>query len=180
MQTSNILEENKSLAADRTSRPALCEETCPIAETPFARHYQDDSRHVVQLQSVFREANDPKPKNCIGLELRNSAKMMPKQEGGMKQKRYSEEQIVYALKQVDAERKASEVCRQLGVSEPTFYAWKRKFAGVGIPEVRELRQLRVENRKLKQLVADLTWDKHLCRRVVEKGLKPTGRRQLVK
>jgi putative transposase len=50
----------------------------------------------------------------------------------MKQKRYSEEQVVYALKQLDAGRKASEVCRQLGVSEPTFYAWKRKYAGVGV------------------------------------------------
>src|SRR5262249_49531067 len=114
------------------------------------------------------EEDDPKPKNCTKRELRNSAKMRPEQEGGMKQKRYSEEQIVYALKQVDAGRKASEVCRQLGVSEPTFYAWKRKFAGVGVPEVRELRQLREENRKLKQLVADLTLDKHILQEVLSK------------
>jgi len=86
----------------------------------------------------------------------------------MKQKRYSEEQIVYALKQVDAGRKASEVCRQLGVSEPTFYAWKRKYAGVGVAEVRELRQLREENRKLKQLVADLSLDKHILPEVLSK------------
>ena len=86
----------------------------------------------------------------------------------MKQKRYSEEQIIYALKQVEAGRKASEVCRQLGVSEPTFYVWKRKYAGVGVPEVRELRQLRDENRKLKQLVADLTLDKHILQEVLSK------------
>jgi putative transposase len=86
----------------------------------------------------------------------------------MKQKRYSEEQIIYALKQVDAGRKASEVCRQLGVSEPTFCAWKRKYAGVGVPEVRELRQLREENRKLKQLMADLTLDKHILQEVLSK------------
>ena len=84
----------------------------------------------------------------------------------MKQKRYSEEQIIYALKQVDAGRKAGEVCRQLG--EPTFYAWKRKYGGIGVPEVRELRQLRDENRKLKQLVADLTLDKHILQEVLSK------------
>ena len=66
---------------------------------------------------------------------------------------------------MDARRKAGEVCRQLGVNEPTFYAWKRKYAGVGVPEVRELRQLREENRNLKQLVADLTLDKHILQEV---------------
>jgi putative transposase len=86
----------------------------------------------------------------------------------MKQKRYSEEQIIYALKQVDAGRKAGEVCRQLGVSEPTFYAWKRKYGGMGVSEVRELRQLRDENRKLKELVADLTLDKHILQEVLSK------------
>jgi putative transposase len=86
----------------------------------------------------------------------------------MKQKRYSEAQIIYALKQVDAGGKASEVCRQLGVSEPTFYAWKRKYGGIGVPEVRELRQLRDENRKLKQLVADLTLDTHILQEVLSK------------
>jgi putative transposase len=77
--------------------------------------------------------------------------------------------------------KASEVCRQLGVSEPTFCAWKRKYAGVGVPEVREPRQLREENRKLKQLMADLTLDKHILQEVLsKKGLKPAGRQELVK
>lgn len=94
--------------------------------------------------------------------------IMPEREEGMKQKRYSEEQIIFALKQVDAGRKASEVCRQLGVSEPTFYAWKRKYAGVGVPEIKELRQLREENRQLKQLVADLTLDKHILQEVLSK------------
>jgi putative transposase len=61
-----------------------------------------------------------------------------------------------------------EICRKLGISEPTFYRWKKRFGSLGVPEVRELRQLREENRKLKQLVADLTLDKHILREAVGK------------
>ena len=86
----------------------------------------------------------------------------------MKTKRFSEEQILYALRQVEGGEKATEVCRKMGVSEQTFYTWKRKYAGMGISELRELRQLREENRKLKQLVADLTLDKHMLQEVLSK------------
>lgn len=86
----------------------------------------------------------------------------------MKQKRYSEEQIVYALRQAESGEKVVDVCRKLGVSEQTFYAWRRKYAGMGVSELRELRQLREENRKLKQLVADLTLDKHMLQEVLAK------------
>jgi putative transposase len=61
-----------------------------------------------------------------------------------------------------------EVCRKLGVSEQTFYRWKRKFAGMGVAELRRLRQLEEENRTLKQLVADLTLDKHMLQEVLRK------------
>jgi putative transposase len=86
----------------------------------------------------------------------------------MKTKRFSEEQILYALRQAEGGEKATEVCRKLGVSEQTFYTWKRKYAGMGISELRELRQLREENRKLKQLVADLMLDKHMLQEVLSK------------
>ena len=86
----------------------------------------------------------------------------------MKTKRFSEEQILYALRQAEGGEKATEVCRKMGVSEQTFYTWKRKYAGMGISELRELRQLREENRKLKQLVADLTLDKHMLQEVLSK------------
>lgn len=86
----------------------------------------------------------------------------------MKTKRFSEEQIVYALRQAEGGEKATEVCRKMGVSEQTFYTWKRKYAGMGISELRELRQLREENRRLKQLVADLTLDKHMLQEVLSK------------
>jgi len=88
----------------------------------------------------------------------------------MSGKRYSEEQIIYALKQVESGTKAKEVCRQLGVSEPTLYAWKRKYGGLGVSELRRLKQLEEENRKLKQLVADLSLDKHILQEVIAKKL----------
>ena len=88
----------------------------------------------------------------------------------MKQKRYSEEQIVYALKQVEAWQKTTEICRQMGVAEATFHNWKKKYDGLGVSEVRELRQLREENLKLKQLVADLSLDKHMLQEIIAKKL----------
>ena len=86
----------------------------------------------------------------------------------MPRKGHSEEKIVYALRQVEAGKKVSEVCREMGVSPQAFYSWKRRYAGLGLSELRELRQLREENRKLKTLVADLTLDKHILREVLSK------------
>lgn len=86
----------------------------------------------------------------------------------MKPKRYSEEQIVYALRQAESGEKVVDICRKLGVSEQTFYTWRKKYDGMGVSELRELRQLREENRKLKQLVADLTLDKHMLQEVLAK------------
>jgi putative transposase len=83
-------------------------------------------------------------------------------------KRHSEEQILYALRQVEAGKKVSEVCREMGVSQQAVYSWKRRYAGVGLNELRELRQLREENRKLKGIVADLTLDKHILQEVLSK------------
>ena len=86
----------------------------------------------------------------------------------MPRKGHSEEQIVYALRQVEAGKKVSEMCREMGVSAQAFYSWKRRYAGLGLNELRELRQLREENRKLKTLVADLTLDKHILQEVLSK------------
>ena len=88
----------------------------------------------------------------------------------MKRKRYTEEQIVYALKQVESGVKVPEICRTMGVSEQTFYRWKKQYGGLGVSELRELRELREENRKLKQLVADLSLDKHILKEIVAKKL----------
>ena len=62
----------------------------------------------------------------------------------------------------------ADVCRQLGISEATFYVWKKKYAGLGSTDLRELRLLREENSKLKRLVVDLTLDKHILGEIVRK------------
>lgn len=79
----------------------------------------------------------------------------------MKRLKFSEEQITFALRQSEASTPVADVCRQLGVSEATFYVWKKKYAHLGVVELRELRQLRGENARLKWLVADLTLDKQI-------------------
>ena len=84
----------------------------------------------------------------------------------MKTSRYTPEQVTIALRQVESGTPVPEVFRKLGVSEQTFYRWKRRFAGMGIAEVRRLRVLEEENRKLKQLVADLSLDKQMLQDVL--------------
>ena len=86
----------------------------------------------------------------------------------MKRSRFSSEQITMALRQVEAGTPVAEICRSLQVTEATFYRWKKKYGSLGTPEIRELRQLRDENRKLKQLVADLTLDKHILQESLKK------------
>jgi putative transposase len=88
----------------------------------------------------------------------------------MKKTAFTEEQIAYALRQAETGTPVADICRKLGVSEQTFYRWKKKFAGMGIAELRRLRQLEEENRTLKQLVADLTLDKHMLQEVIRKKL----------
>jgi putative transposase len=78
----------------------------------------------------------------------------------MKRSKFSEEQIVYAIRQADAGTPVGDLCRQLGVSDATFYAWKKKYAHLEVSELRRLRQLEEENSRLKRLVADLSLDKH--------------------
>jgi putative transposase len=86
----------------------------------------------------------------------------------MPRKGHSEEEIVRALRLAEGGQKVSDVCREMGVSQQAFYSWKRRYAGLGLSELRELRQLRDENRKLKTLVADLTLDKHILQEVLSK------------
>ena len=79
----------------------------------------------------------------------------------MKKSRFTEQQIAFALRQAEGGASVREVCRKLGVSEQTFYRWKKKFGGVGVVEIRRLKQLEEENKKLKQLVADLSLDRQI-------------------
>ena len=86
----------------------------------------------------------------------------------MKRSKFSEEQVAYALRQAESGTPVGDVCRQLGVSEATFYAWKKKYAHLGVSELRRLRQLEDETNRLKRLVADLTLDKHMLSEALRK------------
>ena len=86
----------------------------------------------------------------------------------MKTSRFSNEQIARALRQAEAGAPVAEIIRKLGVSEATFYAWRKKFGNLGTAEIRELRQLREENSRLKKLVADLSLDKTMLQEVIAK------------
>ena len=88
----------------------------------------------------------------------------------MPRKTFTEEQIVAALKKAESGVSVADVCRQTGVTEMTFYRCKRKYAGLGIAELRRLKLLEEENRKLKQLVADLALDKAMLQEVIAKKL----------
>jgi len=83
-------------------------------------------------------------------------------------KRFSEGQIAYALRQHEAGAKPAEIIRQMGITEQTFYRWKRQYAGMGTSELRRMKSLEEENRKLKRLVADLSLDKHMLQEVMAK------------
>jgi putative transposase len=88
----------------------------------------------------------------------------------MKKSRYTEEQIAFALRQAESGTPVADVCRQMGISEASFYVWKKQYGKLGLTEIRELRQLRDENARLKRLVADLTLDKHILGEVIRKKL----------
>ena len=85
----------------------------------------------------------------------------------MRKGRYTEAQIVYALRQVEQGTPVTELCRKLGVSETTFYLWKKRYAGMGVADVRKVKQLEEEVRRLKQLVADLSLDKQMLQEALK-------------
>jgi putative transposase len=88
----------------------------------------------------------------------------------MRKSKFTEQQIIFALNQSETGVTVSEVCRKMGISEATFYIWKKKYGGLGTSELRKLRQLEDENARLKKLVADLSLDKHMLQEVLKKKL----------
>ena len=84
--------------------------------------------------------------------------------------KYTDGQIVAALKQLESGISASDICRRLGISSATFYNWKKKFGGLGMTEMRKLKQLEEENRQLKTLVAERSLDKQILQDVIKKKL----------
>ena len=78
-------------------------------------------------------------------------------------KRFTEEQIAYALRQAESGLSVPEISRKMGITEQTFYRWKKRYAGMGVSELRKLKALEEENKQLKKLVADFSLDKHVDR-----------------
>ncbi|MBK9215815.1 MAG: IS3 family transposase [Chloracidobacterium sp.] len=95
----------------------------------------------------------------------------------MKRSKFTEQQIVFALKQADTGVSVAEVCRKMGISEATFYNWKKKYEGLGTAELRRLRSLEEENARLKRIVADLTLDKQMLQDVLKKSVLKAGERK---
>ena len=92
----------------------------------------------------------------------------------MKKSKFTEQQIAFALRQAEMGTKVKTIIRQMGITEQTFYRWKRKFGGLGPSELRKLRMLEEETRQLKKLVADLSLDKAMLQEVIAKNSE--GRR----
>lgn len=88
----------------------------------------------------------------------------------MKKSKFTEAQIAFALKQSETGTRVEEVCRKMGISQATFFNLKKKYGGIGVSELRRLRQLEEENNQLKKLVADLSLDKQMLQEVIKKKL----------
>ena len=88
----------------------------------------------------------------------------------MRKSKFTEEQIAFALRQAEGGTRVAEICRKMGISEATFFNWKKKYGGLGVSELRRLKQLEEENKQLKKLVADLSLDKQMLQDVIAKKL----------
>ena len=88
----------------------------------------------------------------------------------MNESKFTDEQIAFALKQAEVGTPVEGVCRKMGISDATFYNWRKKYGGLGPSELRRLKQLEEENSKLKRLIADLSLDKAMLQDVLSKKL----------
>lgn len=88
----------------------------------------------------------------------------------MKKSRFTESQIVSILKEYEAGKSTSDICREYGIAAPTFYSWKQKYSGMDAQQLKELKSLQEENRRLKQMFADLSLDHRILKDIIEKKL----------
>jgi putative transposase len=86
----------------------------------------------------------------------------------MKKTKFTEQQIAFAPRQAEVGTKVTDICRKFGICEQTFYRWKRQYGGLGVTELRRLKQLEEENKQLKRMVADLSLDKQMLQDVLSK------------
>ena len=96
----------------------------------------------------------------------------------VKKSKFTEAQIAFVLKQADTGTQVEEVCRTFGISQATFFNWKKRYGGMGTNELRHLRQLEGENRCLKHLLADLSLDKRMLQDMLKKTVKPAVHKQM--
>lgn len=94
----------------------------------------------------------------------------------MKKSKFTEAQIVFAIKQSEQGVTVEEICRKMGISEATFYNWKKKYGGLGVSELRELWMLKDENARLKKMVADLSLDKQMLQDVIKKSFEALSKK----
>ena len=88
----------------------------------------------------------------------------------MKRSRFSEQQIAFVLRQAEEGTAVAEVCRKAGISEATYYNWRKKYGGLMPSEMKRLKQLEEENAKLKKIVADLSLDKEMLQDVIKRKI----------
>ena len=88
----------------------------------------------------------------------------------MKKSRFTESQIVAILKEADGGMKVADVCRRHGISQPTYYNWKSKYGGLGVSELKRIKELESEHSKLKRMYADLAMENHALKELIEKKL----------
>jgi len=152
-------------------RPAKKRTAVSVGESVrIVRKLQELSQNQLSQLTGIPQATDVPP--GISRQFRTGVRclrrLLETKEKRMKKTRYTEEQIVYALRQADSGPVVSDICRQMGISEATFYVWKKKYAHLGVGELRKLKQLEDENTRLKRLVADLTLDRHILQEVLRK------------
>lgn len=138
----------------------------PLASNLSSRYL---TRHIVAL-AVFTTGAAPQRLDQAApvLTALRLGPRVSRPEASMRTSRFTDEQSIAALRQAEAGTTAADICRKLGVTETTFYRWKRRFGDLGVSEVRELEQLREENRKLKTLVAELALDKTILHEALKR------------
>jgi putative transposase len=138
---------------------------------PKENFYEHSYIFTCESNSIQLRQNDRRCDRDLLPSFRTKLSMISSKERGrgMSRSKHTEAQMIGALKQLEAGRKAEDVAREVGVSKHTIYAWKAKYGGMDVSEAQEAKQLRDENTRLKKLVVDLSLDKEMLKAVIAKN-----------